>query len=279
VNVWQIDQVPAAVPVSAEAVSALFGGDAAASPAQCMLSFFSRLVAVDYLSLVEYERDGRSRAVVPELQEGHARSGVKNVTPDCFSLYRQHFWRLDDGTRLAQRFSEQQPPGVAAMYVRADDIHVPAWREEIYERAHLAGRLNFFYCPVPGRTFSVNLYRDRASGGFAEAEVGRLLDVACLIRQAHKLALNGRSAAHRRPADRDAHILQAEASLRREVPDLTPRELSVCARIACGMSADGIAVDLGVASSTVATLRKRAYSKLAQRGIAGGRLRLAQLAH
>jgi len=244
-----------------------------------MLAFVSRLVDVDYLSLVEYERDPRSRGVVPELQEGHARVGVKNVTPDCFALYRKHFWREDAGTLLAQRFSEQQLAGVAAMHVRADDIAVPAWREEIYVRAHLAGRLNFFYAPVAGRIFSVNLYRDRARGGFSDSEVGCLLDVASLIRQAHQLALDGRRAVGVSPYDRAARVSRAEAALRREVAELTPRERAVCARIACGMSADGIAVDLGVAPSTVTTLRKRAYARLAQRGIVGGRLRLADLLH
>jgi DNA-binding CsgD family transcriptional regulator len=244
-----------------------------------MLSFFSRLIAVDYLSLVEYEKDSRSRSVGPELREGHARSGVKNVTPDCFALYRQCFWREDDGTRVAQRLSEQSLPGVAAMHVRADDIQVPAWREEIYERAHLAGRLTFFYSPVPGRTFSVNLYRDRAGGHFNDGEVGRLLDVACLVRQAHKLVLTTHCTTGCATSDREAQIARAQLSLRRGVPELTPRELAVCARIACGMSADGIAVDLGVAASTVKTLRKRAYSKLAERGIVGGRLRLALMPH
>jgi DNA-binding NarL/FixJ family response regulator len=37
----------------------------------------------------------------------------------------------------------------------------------------------------------------------------------------------------------------------------------VCARIACGLSMDGIAADLGIAKSSVLTLRKRAYNKLA----------------
>lgn len=59
---------------------------------------------------------------------------------------------------------------------------------------------------------------------------------------------------------------------------LSPRELQVCARIACGITADGIAADLGIAPATVVTLRKRAYAKLADAGIVGGRWRLMHLA-
>jgi len=52
----------------------------------------------------------------------------------------------------------------------------------------------------------------------------------------------------------------------------------VCARIACGVSADGIAAELDVAPSTITTLRKRAYAKLMRRGLGSGRAVLANLA-
>jgi DNA-binding CsgD family transcriptional regulator len=60
------------------------------------------------------------------------------------------------------------------------------------------------------------------------------------------------------------------------VPALSPREAEVVARIAHGLSADGIAAELDVAPSTVVTLRKRAYAKLAEAGLPADRLRLAR---
>jgi DNA-binding NarL/FixJ family response regulator len=62
------------------------------------------------------------------------------------------------------------------------------------------------------------------------------------------------------------------------LPELSERERAVCARIACGISADGIAADLDVAPSTVTTLRKRAYAKLARSGLGVGRFALHRLA-
>jgi DNA-binding CsgD family transcriptional regulator len=44
-----------------------------------------------------------------------------------------------------------------------------------------------------------------------------------------------------------------------------------------GLSADGIAADLDVAPSTVITLRKRAYLKLADVGLPSQRMGLARL--
>jgi DNA-binding CsgD family transcriptional regulator len=73
-------------------------------------------------------------------------------------------------------------------------------------------------------------------------------------------------------------IAKAHAAIQAKVPALSARELEVCARIACGISADGIAAELDVAPSTVLTLRKRAYAKLAQCGCGGGRLPLVRLA-
>ena len=79
------------------------------------------------------------------------------------------------------------------------------------------------------------------------------------------------------PIPIDRTILDAERVLARMQLKLSPRELQVCARIASGVTADGIAADLGIAPSTVATLRKRAYGKLGDAGIIGGRWRLSQL--
>ena len=44
-----------------------------------------------------------------------------------------------------------------------------------------------------------------------------------------------------------------------------------------GLSVDAIAADMGVAPSTVQTLRKRAYQKLAEAGLPAQRLGLARL--
>jgi FixJ family two-component response regulator len=78
-------------------------------------------------------------------------------------------------------------------------------------------------------------------------------------------------------ADRQAQVSQAAQRLARLAPALSPRERAVCARIACGLSADGIAADLDVAPSTVVTLRKRAYLKLAGAGLPAERVGLARL--
>ncbi len=106
----------------------------------------------------------------------------------------------------------------------------------------------------------------------------RLLAVATLLKQVHCGVLRLGQRGHAAPLSRDAQVGQALFALQARVPALSPREAAVCARIACGTSADGIAAELGIAPSTVLTLRKRAYAKLAQAGFSGGRLQLSRLA-
>ncbi|TFZ02996.1 LuxR family transcriptional regulator [Ramlibacter henchirensis] len=274
---WHLDPTPAPQPLAADSVALLLQAPQDDAPGATLLAFLNRLTAVDYLSLVEYLPQPRSPLAAPELVEGHARPGLANVTPDCFQRYRQWFWREDEGTRLAHQ-ADRRGGGLAALHVQAEDIHVASWRSEIYDRAHLSARLSFFYEPVPGTTFSMNLYRDRSHGGFAADEIARLLAVAPLLRQAHRCVLRSSPAAAR-PTSRDQQVERAQATLRRKAPELSARELAVCARIACGISADGIAAELDVAPSTVITLRKRAYAKLSARGVTGGRLQLAAFLH
>ncbi|MBS3995746.1 MAG: LuxR family transcriptional regulator [Hydrogenophaga sp.] len=160
------------------------------------------------------------------------------------------------------------------MHCRADELPVPGWRHEIYEREKLTERLSLLHAPAAGSVYGLHLYRDQRQGLFRPAEVEQLLGVAPLLRQAHQAALRIAFPG----SDRTAQIERARQALARRVPRLSAREREVCARIACGLSADGIAADLDIAPSTVLTLRKRAYLKLADAGLHGNRLTLARLA-
>jgi DNA-binding CsgD family transcriptional regulator len=274
VDTWHLDPAPGPQPLAADAVALLLDAPSQPAPAASMLAFLNALVPVDYLSLVEYVPQAGGRDAAPELIEGHARPGVANVTPGCFAHYRRHYWRHDHGTRLAHQVGRGAGAQVAAMHLRADDVPLEAWRREIYDGARLADRLSFYWSPAAGATFAINLYRDRSQGPFRRGELDRLLGVAPLLRRAHR-ACAGAAASAAPAGDLAQRVARADEALRRRAPELSGRERAVCARIACGLSADGIAVDLDVAPSTVATLRKRAYGKLASRGLTAGRLQLA----
>jgi hypothetical protein len=98
--------------------------------------------------------------------------------------------------------------------------------------------------------FAINLYRDQNDGSFDELDVQRLLGLAPILKRAHRNAL----CVHLASPDLQLRAPEIERALQRTAPLLSARERSVCALIACGVGADGIAAELGIAPSTVATL-------------------------
>ena len=276
IQTWQLGAPSHAQLLPADAVASLLDVVSSGEPAAAMLACLGAFASVDYLTLVEYVPPGRGAPAEPVQAEGHATPRLRNVTYECFAHYRQRFWRDDPATRIAHQLGQGATPStpVAAIHVQAHDIPDAVWRSEIYERAQLSARLSLLYAPLPGSAWAVNLYRHRSSGDFGPDEIARVLAVAPLLRQVHASTLRAGAGTQ---AALPARIERAQAALRRRVPELSPREQAVCARIACGLSLDGIAAELDVAPSTVATWRKRAYAKLAVHGLCGGRMQLARL--
>ena len=253
---WQIESAPTSTPLlTPAAVQHLLGAWDAPDPAHALLGFIDAVVPVAYLSLVEYRR-GDMRQVAADAVGSHD----VDVARRCYRLFSQRFAHADPASphvREAQAAGIARP-GVTALLYRNEDIPDPAWRRSIFEDHHLRGKFSLIYAPADGQVISLNLYRDADQGEFDEAAAERLLAVAPLVRQVHRHALGLGS---RLPAVAD-RVGPAEQRLMGLGKGLTPRECAVCARIASGMSTEGIALDLGVASSTVVTLRKRGYAKL-----------------
>jgi DNA-binding CsgD family transcriptional regulator len=265
--IWSLDAPAPGQALSPAAVSALIDCASAPPSAARLLSAIDAVVPVEYLSLVNFRRD------TPELVEGSSRHAHgRDVVAECFAIYRRSYWRADSVMRLADRVSRRPACEVAVLHCRADELPVAGWRNDIYKRERLTERFTLLHAPVRGAVQAIHLYRDERQGLFRPDEIDRLLGLAPLLRQAHQAALNAEGVA----ADREAQLAQSRQRLGRLVPALSPREAEVVARIAHGLSADGIAAELDVAPSTVVTLRKRAYVKLAEAGLPSDRLRLAK---
>lgn len=271
---WQLDASAMDGKLSLSSAALLIESACSANPATRWLQFINDVAPVDYLSVVEYiPQKSQGGEVAPELVQGLASEGIPNLLPEFFALYRERFWWADEATRLA-RSLRYGDPTISALRIRPVDIPLPAWRREIYDRMNLEERLTFLYSPLSGSTFAINIYRTGRQGPFRPAEVVDLLHVAPLLQFAHRAILGSAVPVVTSLDERLAH---AEQSLRRHLPELSGRELTVCAHIACGITLDGIAAELNVSPSTIATMRKRAYSKLANRGLDAGRAQLARL--
>ncbi len=266
-STWTLDAPTAGHAVPAAVVQGLLEVASAPLSAARLLRAIQQVVPVQYLSLVAFQRH------TPELIEGSSRdTHGRDVVAECFAIYRRSYFRSDSVMRIADRVAERPAREVAVLHCRADELPVAGWRDDIYVRERLTERFTLLHAPAPGAVQAIHLYRDDRQGFFQPSEIAQLLALAPLLRQAHHASLQVGAVV----TDRQAQVAQAERRLSRLAPVLSPRERAVCARIACGLSADGIAGDLDVAPSTVVTLRKRAYLKLAEAGLPAHRLGLAR---
>lgn len=266
--IWELPDPHADAALPSRAVAALLDVALSPSSADALLRAVQTVVPVDYLSLVRLQRDR------PELVEGSAsRPQDRAVVAQCFGIYRRHYYRRDAILPLAHQLTGRPGREGVALHCRADQLPDAGWRADIYERERLTDRFTLMHAPAPGQVQVIHLYRGERQGRFLPQEVERLLGLAPLLRQAHAAAWRARVVL----ADRASRVQDGERHLQRLAPSLSPRERAVCARIALGLSADGIAADLDVAPSTVVTLRKRAYLKLAEAGLPSQRLGLARL--
>ena len=267
-STWTLDAPAAGLAVPAPVVQGLLEVASAPLSAARLLQAVQAVVPVQYLSLVAFRRD------TPELVEGSSRDTQgRDVVAECFAIYRRSYFRSDAVMRIADQVAGRPAREVAVLHCRADELPVTGWRDDIYVRERLTERFTLLHAPAAGAVQAIHLYRDDRQGLFQPSEIGQLLALAPLLRQAHQAALQVGAVV----ADRQAQVSQAAQRLARLAPALSPRERAVCARIACGLSADGIAADLDVAPSTVVTLRKRAYLKLAGAGLPAERVGLARL--
>ena len=108
-----------------------------------------------------------------------------------------------------------------------------------------------------GRVHALNFYRHTGFGEFDSVELERICAAAPIVRAALQARLQ--SARHASDPDR---LAQVASRLAQRCGVLTRREIEALSRVVLGWSTDAIAEDLGIAASTVVTLKKRAYVKL-----------------
>lgn len=271
---WDLSKTSGEAQVPVSVLSELLKVNAL-SDSEHVLQAINQVCGVDYISMVEHSNSGRK-----PIQVAHSAKesqSQRDLTKECFERYCNLYFRQDPVTHMLDQMHVRpmQNSPVAALHVMREDIPNHAWKRDIYERENLPDRLSFLFSSEPAHRLAVNLYRSAERGPFTHHELEALLPIGSLIAQVFQSHVGSHKALTCGSAS-----VELEKKLEYLAPGLSPRERAVCARIAEGMSVDGIAVDLNVAPSTVTTLRKRAYAKLHEQGGPGDRLRLVRwLAH
>src|SRR5581483_6675116 len=214
-----------------------------------LLRAMEPLVPLDHLAIVTFDEELAAHLVTAVSRQ----SG--NPALEAGRLYeRARFYRHDPGAR------QLGTGGPVLSHLRASDIKDRQYRREIYDRYRLLERLSLVD-RVRDRWIMVNLYRGRGSDSFRERDITRVRESAPLL-----LGLAGKhtdlTEATRVRSGRTESVHYLDELLARIEARLTPRERQVCARALAGQTVQGIASELAVRPTTVATLRRRAYEKL-----------------
>ena len=194
-------------------------------------------------------RPGQSPSPIVSLGRG---SGVADRV-DAYSM------RYYAGDPLAVAMRRTRP-GFALQLHRIDpgEIDDAAYRYECYERPRFGEKISLVM--ERGESWLVlSLFRPIAQDRLSDGTRVRMRELGELVLP---MLAKHRALKQADEAASGSFIARTEARLSYSHPALTGRERGVCARTLAGMTAEAIAIDLGIGQSSVLTYRRRAYHRL-----------------
>jgi DNA-binding CsgD family transcriptional regulator len=144
---------------------------------------------------------------------------------------------------------------LAVQRIRPSDIASAGFRRRFFDGPGIVERVSVIQRSHTGWC-GLNVSRHASKGHFSESELDAIAGLARLA-----LPLLPLTRARSAPANA-LTALHLEDRFALRYPSLTERERQVCARAAFGMSIEATAFELGIARTSVLTLRQRAYRRL-----------------
>jgi DNA-binding CsgD family transcriptional regulator len=218
---------------------------------EAVLTVLERYLDVDHFSVLA----GTPTVPVRLVAAGsHKRDGVSSAIAHIYVLRFLHADPVPQAIAAVR-----QPQRLLIRNLHAGEVSDPIYRYECYDKPGITERLTIGN--VEGGTWHVlNLYRNRRSGPFGEADVMQALPAAVCILGA--LPVLSAVTDDESTSSNHGRLAWFIKRLRALPAHLTTREVEVCARALLGMTVEGTALDLGIACTSVATYRKRAYQRL-----------------
>ncbi|MBK7530524.1 helix-turn-helix transcriptional regulator [Piscinibacter sp.] len=229
-------------------------GDEGFGPA--LLAWLAPTLRIAHVTAFRFDATLQVRVVMTASTDGSAIATQSARVYGGSGLYRHD--RLLDTMRQRASAGDEAP---AIVRLRRADIADAAYGEQLWDRFGLVDRLSALAL-LDGHWTALNVYRDASVGAFAARDAQRFAGRCALL-----LALLRRHLAALRPAAAGGTVPrvapETAAALLGQLPvRLSPREREVCALTLAGHSREGVGLALGIAASSVATLRERAYRKL-----------------
>jgi DNA-binding CsgD family transcriptional regulator len=179
----------------------------------------------------------------------HCEPHIARLLP----AYAERFKRFDP---LRDIYSNAAAPGAMALQrVGPGDIGAAAFRRRFFDQPGIVERVSIVQRGKDNWR-GINLARHVSDGRFSDRELDNLVALARLALPMLPLAVR------KPPPGPDLSAAEIEERLAARCRELTARERQVCARAALGMSVEATGIALGIAKTTVVTLRQRAYRRL-----------------
>lgn len=178
-----------------------------------------------------------------------ASASYHDKVDERVQIYTSSFHRLDP---MMSSFRCRTPSQrLVTIRVNAADIADKRYREQCYGRPRFIQKVAFGQFRHNGWSV-LNLYRGKHGADVDLEGAQRFARFAMPIVNQHVDTIERQS---------QSPLKRIERSLALHFADLSDREAQVIARSLIGMTAEGIGYDLGIASSSVQTYRKRAHAR------------------
>jgi DNA-binding CsgD family transcriptional regulator len=225
---------------------------------------FNDALTIEHCTVFSFREGECPAALVTECGSTHANDQVYHLAQE----YVAGAFRKDPNI---QRDRKVKDPVVYTL--RADDVRDVEYRHQFYVEPSFSHEL-VLLGTLNGTLYYSSFYRSDCGSEFRTDDLDRVLFLADFIfkvLQRH-VEIQGRGAGRTMPMEpphdavntgsRRAAFNHLKEILLAEPKKLSPREAEVCAAIILGYSTLAISLNLGISLNTVATHRKRAYSKL-----------------
>jgi DNA-binding CsgD family transcriptional regulator len=191
---------------------------------------------------------------------GHDTLAERTAEARAVRGYLSGCFREDPNAKVLA--DELKPGATVAVYMNKADVRTWSYRRLCYEEAQIADRLSVLHKTPRGEGITINFYRCEASGPFQAEQFDAITSLAPLLQAVS--VRHYELVAARLPANFDRVLLR----LTERFPLLTMREAQCAAGVVSGLTADEIALKLGIKATSVITHRKHAYDRL---GVPGQR--------
>lgn len=219
---------------------------------QSLMAAAHEMIAADYCSLFVFDA-GQAPICL-------TTNGIKSDRLAAYAAekYTNMHWKADP---IIVEVNARRRADALFISGLPRDHSSSAYRRDCFETLQIGDRITFLFGDS-ARFLRLSFYRYAANPAFGEVELGIARHSTDFFRAA---TMRHHSLISRAGMDHLGTFPSRRAMRARLVslhPGLSPREIEVCALILQGVSAEGIALEIGVGKTSVITYRKRAYAKL-----------------